>query len=147
MIGRESAERFKREARVVAKMDHPAIVSVHDSGEHEGSLFFVMPFVEGANLRFVLKNQSLRLGELIDIGIQIAEALDYSHSRGVVHRDIKPENIMVMRCLEKDPAKRPTVKSKKLSRNGLCCFRSSTSNRIVLSVRRSKDLSSISLNR
>lgn len=94
-VSAESVERFKREARVVAKMDHPAIVSVHDSGEDGGSLFFVMPFVEGTNLRLVLRNQSLRLGDLIEIIVQVAEALHYSHSRGVVHRDIKPENIMV----------------------------------------------------
>ena len=95
VVSPESAERFKREARVVAKMDHPSIVSVHDSGEHEGSLFFVMPFVEGANLRSMLKNESLSLGDLIEVAVQIADALEYSHSRGVVHRDIKPENLMV----------------------------------------------------
>lgn len=94
-VSAESVARFRREARVVAKMDHPAIVSVYDSGEHEGALFFVMPLVEGKNLRSALKNESLRLGELVDLGIQVAEALEYSHSRGVVHRDIKPENIMV----------------------------------------------------
>lgn len=94
-VSPESAERFKREARVVAKMDHPSIVSVHDSGEHEGSLFFVMPFVEGANLRSVLRNESLSLGDLIEVAAQVAEALEYSHARGVVHRDIKPENLMV----------------------------------------------------
>ncbi len=97
MVSPESTERFKREARVVAKMDHPSIVSVYDSGEQEGALFFVMPFVEGMNLRSVLRSQTLQLGELIEIAIQIADALDYSHSRGVVHRDIKPENIMVTR--------------------------------------------------
>lgn len=95
MVSAESVERFKREARVVAKMDHPSIVGVHDSGEHEGSLFFVMPYVEGSNLRSVLRKESLSLGDLIDVAVQIAEALEYSHSRGVVHRDIKPENLMV----------------------------------------------------
>jgi len=96
-VSPESVVRFRREARVVAKMDHPAIVSVYDSGEQEGALFFVMPFVEGRNLRFALKNEALRLGELVDLGIQVAEALEYSHTRGVVHRDIKPENIMLNR--------------------------------------------------
>jgi serine/threonine protein kinase len=95
VVSPESAERFKREARVVAKMDHPSIVSVHDSGEHEGSLFFVMPFVEGANLRSLLKDENLSLGDLIEIAAQVADALEYSHSRGVIHRDIKPENLMV----------------------------------------------------
>lgn len=94
-VSPESVARFRREARVVAKMDHPSIVSVYDSGEHEGALFFVMPFVEGKNLRTSLRSESLRLGELVQIGINVAEALEYSHSRGVVHRDIKPENIMI----------------------------------------------------
>src|SRR4029078_2441247 len=93
----DSAERFKREARVVAKMDHPGIVSVYDIGDHSGSLFFVMPFVPGMNLRSILKEDVLSLGDVIDIGIQVADALEYSHSKGVIHRDIKPENVMVSR--------------------------------------------------
>ena len=90
-------ERFQREAQLVAQMDHPAIVPIHDLGRHEGSLFFVMPVVGGTNLLRLLRDQSLRLGDVVDIGIQVADALDYSHSRGVVHRDIKPANIMVTR--------------------------------------------------
>jgi ABC-type transport system substrate-binding protein/serine/threonine protein kinase len=93
----EIEERFQREAQIVAQMDHPGIVPIHDLGRHEGSLFFVMPFVEGTNLRRLLWDGSLRLGEVLDIAIQVADALEYSHSRGVVHRDIKPENIMVVR--------------------------------------------------
>jgi ABC-type transport system substrate-binding protein len=93
----EIAERFQREAQLVAQMDHPGIVPIYDLGQQNGSLFFVMPVVEGENLRHQLWAGSLRLGEVLDIGIQVAEALDYSHARGVVHRDIKPENIMVSR--------------------------------------------------
>jgi len=93
----EIAERFQREAQIVAQMDHPGIVPIYDLGEHEGALFFVMPVVEGENLRHLLWAGSLRLGEVLDIAIQTADALDYSHARGVVHRDIKPENIMVTR--------------------------------------------------
>jgi serine/threonine protein kinase/ABC-type transport system substrate-binding protein len=96
-LGPESAERFKREAQVVANMDHPSIVGVYDIGEHGGSLFFVMPYVAGTNLRSFIKEGVLSLGEVIDIGIQVAEALEYSHSKEVVHRDIKPENILVAR--------------------------------------------------
>src|SRR5215471_5307880 len=93
----EMEERFQREAQVVAQMDHPAIVPIHDLGRDQGSLFFVMPLVGGTTLLRLIREQSLRLGEVVDIGIQVAEALDYSHSRGVVHRDIKPANIMVTR--------------------------------------------------
>jgi Serine/threonine protein kinase len=93
----EIADRFQREAQIVAQMDHPAIVPIYDLGQHDGSLFFVMPVVEGENLRHLLWGGSLCLGEVLDIAIQTADALDYSHARGVVHRDIKPENIMVSR--------------------------------------------------
>ncbi|MGH9363656.1 MAG: ABC transporter substrate-binding protein [Thermoanaerobaculia bacterium] len=93
----ELEERFQREAQIVAQMDHPAIVPIHDLGRHEGSLFFVMPVVSGTNLLRLLRDPSLRLGEVVEIGIQVADALDYSHARGVVHRDIKPANIMVTR--------------------------------------------------
>jgi len=93
----EIEERFQREAQIVAQMDHPGIVPIYDLGRHEGSLFFVMPVVDGVNLRHLLWEGSLLLGEVLDIAIQVAEALEYSHSHGVVHRDIKPENIMVAR--------------------------------------------------
>ena len=77
-------------------MDHPSIVSIYDFGRHEDALYFVMALVQGTNLRAFLRQDS-QLGDIIDIGIQVADALDYSHARGVVHRDIKPENIMVAR--------------------------------------------------
>jgi ABC-type transport system substrate-binding protein/serine/threonine protein kinase len=97
LLSPETEQRFQREAQLVAQMDHPAVVPIFDFGKHEGSLFFVMPVVEGTNLRWFQRESALTLGEVIDIGIQVAEALEYSHSRGVIHRDIKPENIMVVR--------------------------------------------------
>ncbi|HLA11415.1 MAG TPA: BREX system ATP-binding domain-containing protein, partial [Pyrinomonadaceae bacterium] len=97
LLSPETEQRFQREAQLVAQMDHPAVVPIFDFGKHEGSLFFVMPVVQGTNLRWFEREGSLTLGEVLDIGIQVAEALEYSHSRGVIHRDIKPENIMVMR--------------------------------------------------
>jgi ABC-type transport system substrate-binding protein len=93
----DAEPRFQREAQLVAQMDHPAIVSIHDFGHHEGSLFFVMPLVQGTNLRAFLRHEEARLGDVLDVGIQLAEALEYSHARGVVHRDLKPENVMVAR--------------------------------------------------
>src|SRR5262245_66148231 len=63
----EAVERFKREAKVVARMDHPGIVAVHDIGEHEGSLFFVMPYVPGISLRSLIESRSMSLGEMLEI--------------------------------------------------------------------------------
>ncbi|MEO1086526.1 MAG: serine/threonine-protein kinase, partial [Acidobacteriota bacterium] len=94
----EAEERFAREARLVAGMDHPAIVPVHDFGRHDDTLFFVMPLVEGQTLRELQDTSPPSLGEIIGLGIQVADALEYSHGRGVVHRDIKPENVMTERA-------------------------------------------------
>ncbi len=91
----QSEERFQREAQLVAQMDHPSIVPIYDIGRHDGSVFFLMPVIQGRNLRQFLRDKARTLGEILEVGIQVAEALDYSHARGVVHRDIKPENIMV----------------------------------------------------
>ena len=102
----EIEERFQREAQIVAQMDHPGIVPIYDVGRHDGSLYFVMPLVEGTNLRRILWEGSLKLGEVLDIAIQVADALEYSHSRNVVHRDIKPENIMVLR----EPGSSPRIR-------------------------------------
>ncbi|MFI5182081.1 MAG: ABC transporter substrate-binding protein [Thermoanaerobaculia bacterium] len=96
-LTKEAEERFQREAQIVAQMDHPSIVPIHDLGSHEGSLFFVMPVLANTNLRQLLREGSLRLGDVLDVGTQVADALDYSHARGIVHRDIKPENIMTSR--------------------------------------------------
>jgi serine/threonine-protein kinase len=90
--------RFMREARVIAKMDHPGIVSVHDIGEQGGALFLVMAFVPGSNLRELLdRGGPLSVSEIVDLGVQASDALEHAHSVGIVHRDVKPENIMVVR--------------------------------------------------
>jgi ABC-type transport system substrate-binding protein len=91
----QAEERFQREARVVAQMDHPSIVPIFDFGNHEGSVFFLMPVVTGQNLRQFLREKARTLGDIINIAIHTADALEYSHARDVIHRDIKPENIMV----------------------------------------------------
>ncbi|MCP4658291.1 MAG: protein kinase [bacterium] len=96
-LSRKVEERFQREAQVVAQMDHPGIVPIHDFGRHEGSLFFVMPWVQGTLLQALLREGSPVLDDTLEIGVQVAEALDYTHSQGVVHRDVKPGNVMVSR--------------------------------------------------
>ena len=93
----EAEERFRREARVVARMDHPGIVPLHDFVRHGDSVFLVMPFVQGASLRRALAERSLSIDDVLEVGVRVADALDYSHRLGVVHRDVKPENIMVER--------------------------------------------------
>ncbi|HEU5170650.1 MAG TPA: serine/threonine-protein kinase, partial [Gemmatimonadales bacterium] len=90
------ADRFLREIRVAAQLQHPHILPLYDSGESDGLLFYVMPFVEGESLRDKLtREQQLEIGEAVRLAAEAADALGYAHSHGVVHRDIKPENIML----------------------------------------------------
>jgi eukaryotic-like serine/threonine-protein kinase len=90
------AERFLREITTTANLRHPNILPLYDSGEHNGILFYVMPFVEGESLRARMDRESqLGVDEALRLADEIADALHYAHSRGVVHRDIKPENIML----------------------------------------------------
>jgi ABC-type transport system substrate-binding protein len=95
LLSAESEERFQREAQLVAQMNHPSIVSIFDIGRHDGALFFLMPVVSGRNLRRFLAEKARNVGAVVEIGIRVAEALEYSHTRGVIHRDVKPENIMI----------------------------------------------------
>ncbi len=90
------AERFAREARSLAKLNHPYIVTVYDFGQTENGLFyFVMEFVEGTDLRHVIQAGELSPREALAIVPQICQALQYAHDEGIVHRDIKPENILL----------------------------------------------------
>ncbi|HMC54239.1 MAG: hypothetical protein DMD35_08125 [Gemmatimonadetes bacterium] len=90
------AERFQREIRVAASLQHPHILSVHDSGSTNGHLWFTMPFVEGESLRDRLtRERQLPVADALRITREVALALDYAHRRGVIHRDIKPENILL----------------------------------------------------
>lgn len=89
--------RFKREAKVAARLDHPNIVKVYDVGEDEGSFHIVMEYLEGETLRdYIEQRKEINLDEVISFIRQMCLALDYAHSHKVVHRDIKPENIMVI---------------------------------------------------
>src|SRR6187200_656216 len=89
-------ERFKQEIRLAARLQHPHILGVLDSGETDGRLWFTMPFVEGESLRQRLsRDRQLSIDEALRFGREVAEALDYAHRHGVIHRDIKPENILI----------------------------------------------------
>jgi len=90
------AERFNREARSLALLNHPNIVTVHDFGHtSEGLYFFIMEFVEGTDLRQVLQGKQLSAAQALTVVPQICAALQFAHDEGVVHRDIKPENILL----------------------------------------------------
>ncbi len=89
------AERFLREIRITARLNHPHILPLLDSGHADGYLYYVMPFVVGASLRGLLGGkEELSIDQKIRITLKVAAALDHAHSQGVIHRDIKPENIM-----------------------------------------------------
>lgn len=88
-------ERFRREARAVAGLDHPGIVSVHDAGVLHGSLFYTMEFVEGKDLARVLRERRLPVREAVALLRRVAEAVGYAHARGIVHRDLKPSNVLL----------------------------------------------------
>jgi serine/threonine-protein kinase len=89
-------ERFQREIRLAARLQHPHILTVHDSGEAGGRLWFTMPYIEGESLRDRLRRErQLGLDDALRIAREAAQALQYAHDHGVVHRDIKPENILL----------------------------------------------------
>src|ERR1700682_5502874 len=92
---RAAVERFQREARAVSSLNHPNICTLHDIDTANGQLFLVMEYLEGRTLRERVQDKPLALGELLDVAIQIANALDAAHLGHVVHRDIKPANICV----------------------------------------------------
>ncbi len=89
------AERFTREARALARLSHPGIVAVYDFGQTDGLYYFIMEFVDGMNLRHLLREARLTPAEAVKIVPQICDALQYAHDQNVVHRDIKPENLLL----------------------------------------------------
>src|SRR5262245_42007419 len=90
-----AVERFLREARAAASLNHPSICTVYDAGEHEGRPYIAMELLKGRTLRELLLSQRLPVADALDMGAQIADGLAAAHAKGIIHRDIKPANIWV----------------------------------------------------
>src|SRR5262245_48310684 len=89
--------RFYQEARAASALNHPHILTVYEVGEDEGRPYIAMEYIEGETLRKKIKSRSMKLKQILDIAIQIADGLGKAHDAGIIHRDLKPENLMISR--------------------------------------------------
>ncbi len=91
----KAMERFEREARAASLLNHPSICTIHEVEDHNGHPFIVMEKLEGESLKQHIRGKAMDIDEVLEVGVQVADALSASHAKGIIHRDIKPANIFI----------------------------------------------------